>query len=85
MLSDFWVFLWHLKGQSITIMGKIGRTVRAEGVEKYRELSGVLNFGNPLKSPQDLLKILVPMLHLRPIILDSLAGDSSISFAWFCF
>ena len=38
MLSDFWVFLWHLKGQSITIMGKIGRTVRAEGVEKYREL-----------------------------------------------
>lgn len=27
-------------------MGKIGRTVRAEGVEKYRELSGVLNFGN---------------------------------------
>ena len=46
MLSDFWVFLWHLKGLSIKVIGKIGRTVRAEGVEKYRELSGVLNFGN---------------------------------------
>lgn len=46
MLSDLFRFFWHLKGLSITIMGKIGRTVRAEGVEKYRELSGVLNFGN---------------------------------------